>query len=61
MKSCDQSPSGAYCVQCEAVMASQDPSRWWCTEVCFEEWQAWRWQAPVTKERSVMAVAAKPV
>lgn len=51
--------SGPYCAQCDAVMASQDASRWWCTEVCFQEWQTWRWRVsgPV---HGAVAVEAKP-
>jgi hypothetical protein len=65
MKRCDpeQGPivAGSYCVECDAVMASQDASRWWCTEVCFEEWQAWRWQRPDTRCYAVAAEEAKPL
>lgn len=49
-----------YCAQCYTVMASQDASWWWCTEVCFEEWQTQRWSACGASVRALAPQAVKP-
>lgn len=35
-----------YCAQCTERLGAQTPSRWWCSEDCYFEWQ--RTQAPWT-------------
>lgn len=35
------------CAQCTARLSAQAPSRWWCSEDCYFEWQRTRavWSA----------------
>lgn len=37
------------CAQCHHRLGDAAPSRWWCSEDCFFEWQRYRWHEQVSR------------